>query len=248
MIKLFKYDWKRNSTTLLGAFAILLIVQIAITVAGSIRDWELGIMLGLSMLAYGSVSVLLLVVTGKNFGYNIKAYHRRLLPVHSVWNVVSSLILACVSLLVLGILMALHLWYYLNAADIWEYINFADVPVSYYVGLALLMVWKFIYLMIAIFFAITVSRSITKKGSTWIGILVFFVLQYVLGWLSQMLFGEEAAWVGPMASISFYEKEADLTVSTVQYTLAWGALAFEVVLAALIVYATVYLIDRKVEV
>ena len=91
MIKLFKYDWKRNSTTLLGAFAILLIVQIAITVAGSIRDWELGIMLGLSMLAYGSVSVLLLVVTGKNFGYNIKAYHRRLLPVHSVWNVVSSL-------------------------------------------------------------------------------------------------------------------------------------------------------------
>ena len=72
-------------------------------------------MLGLSMLAYGSVSVLLLVVTGKNFGYNIKAYHRRLLPVHSVWNVVSSLLLACVSLLALGILMALHLWYYLNA-------------------------------------------------------------------------------------------------------------------------------------
>ena len=39
----------------------------------------------------------------------------------------------------------------LERADIWEYINLADVPVSYYVGLALLMVWKFIYLMIAIF-------------------------------------------------------------------------------------------------
>ncbi|MCV4235813.1 hypothetical protein OHJ21_32080 [Virgibacillus sp. LDC1] len=248
MMRLLKYDWKRNSTTLLGAFAILLIVQIAITVTGSIRDWELGVMFGLSMLAYGSVGVLLLVVAGKNFGYNIKAYHRRLLPVRSVWNVASSLILACVSLLVLGILMAVHLWYYWSSAGIWGNINLADVPVSYYVGLALLMVWKFIYLMIAIFFAITVASSITKKGSTWIGILVFFVLQYVLGWLSQVLFGEEAAWVGPMASISFYEKEADITVSTVQYTLAWGALAFEVVLAALILYATVYLIDRKVEV
>lgn len=151
MMKLFKYDWKRNSTTLLGAFAILLIVQIAITVTGSIKDWELGVKLALSMLAYGSVSVLLLVVTGKNFGYNIKAYHRRLLPVRSVWNVVSSLLLACVSLLALGILMALHLWYYWSSAGIWENINFADVPVSYYVGFALLMVWKFIYLMIAIF-------------------------------------------------------------------------------------------------
>ena len=90
-------------------------------------------MLGLSMLAYGSVSVLLLVVTGKNFGYNIKAYHRRLLPVHSVWNVVSSLLLAC-SLLVLGILMALHLWYYLNA-DIWEYINFLMFPFRIMSGL-----------------------------------------------------------------------------------------------------------------
>ncbi|GIP01319.1 MULTISPECIES: hypothetical protein [Paenibacillus] len=248
MMKLFKYDWKRNSTTLLGAFAILLIVQIAITVTGSIKDWELGVKLALSMLAYGSVSVLLLVVTGKNFGYNIKAYHRRLLPVRSVWNVVSSLLLACVSLLALGILMALHLWYYWSSAGIWENINFADVPVSYYVGFALLMVWKFIYLMIAIFFAITVSRSITKKGSTWIGILVFFVLQYVLGWLSQVLFGDEAAWVGPMANISFFEKEADITVSTMQYTLAWGGLAFEVIMAALILYATVYLIDRKVEV
>ena len=65
---------------------------------GSRLDKRLGAWnnVGLSMLAYGSVSVLLLVVTGKNFGYNIKAYHRRLLPVHSVWNVVSSLLLASV--------------------------------------------------------------------------------------------------------------------------------------------------------
>lgn len=248
MMRLLKYDWKRNSTTLLGAFAILLIVQIAITVTGSIRDWELGLSLGLSMLAYGSVSVLLLVVASKTFDYNIKAYHRRLLPVHSVWSVISSLILACASLLALCLLMALHLWYYWNAAGIpWEMIRFSDYPVMYYVGLALLTAWKFIFLMITIFFAIAVANSITKKGSVWIGILVFFVLHNLLSWISQLLFGEEAAWVGPMATISF-ENEADFTVSAAQYTLAWGAFVFEVIVAALIVYATVYLIDRKVEV
>lgn len=169
MMRLLKYDWKRNSTTLLGAFAILLIVQIAITVTGSIRDWELGLSLGLSMLAYGSVSVLLLVVSSKTFDYNIKAYHRRLLPVRSVWSVVSSLILACASLLALCLLMALHLWYYWNAAGIpWEMIRFSDYPVMYYVGLALLTAWKFIFLMITIFLPLpwpTASRRKVAYGS-----------------------------------------------------------------------------------
>lgn len=247
MMKLLKYDWKRNSTTLLGAFAILLIVQIAITVAGSVRDWELGIKLGLSMLAYGSVSVLMVVIACKTFDFNIKAYHRRLLPVRSVWGIVSSLILACASLLALGLLMGLHMWYYWNSAGVpLENIDFSEFPVLHMIGLALLMAWKFIYLMITIFFSITVARSITKKGSVWIGILVFFVLQNVLGWLSHVLFGEEAAWVGPLATISF--DQTDIAVSAGQYSLAWGSLAFEVIIAGLILYATVYLIDRKVEV
>ncbi|WP_194544719.1 hypothetical protein [Paenibacillus sp. JZ16] len=248
MMKLLKYDWKRNSTTLLGAFAILLIIQMAITVTGSIREWKLGIMFGLSMLVYGSMSVLPLVVACRTFDFNIQAYHRRLLPVRSVWNVVSSLILACASLLALCVLMALHLWYYWDSASIpWETLHFSDFPVLYYIGLALHMVWKFIYLMITIFFAITMARSITKKGSVWIGILVFFVLQYILGWLSNLLFGEGAAWIGPMTTISF-ENEVNFTVSGGQYTFAWGAFAFDVIMTALILYATVYLIDRKVEV
>ena len=71
-------------------------------------------------------------------------------------------------------------------------------------------------------FAITVSRSITKKGSTWIGILVFFVLQYVLGWQPNA-FGEDAAWAGPMASISF-SRSRRYGIDRTPYTLAWGRL------------------------
>ncbi|WP_246059949.1 hypothetical protein [Paenibacillus lautus] len=58
-----KYDWKRNATTLLGALAVLLIVQVVSTVTGSMRNWEPGVMMILSLLAYGSASALLLVLT-----------------------------------------------------------------------------------------------------------------------------------------------------------------------------------------
>jgi len=248
MMRVLKYDWKRNSTTLLGAFAILLIVQIGITVFGTMRNWEFGVMIVLSMLAYASMSVLLLVVTGKTFGYNIKAYHRRLLPVRSVWTVTSSLILACANLLVLGVIMALHIWYYGNAADIpWNAIHFADSSLMYYVGLLVLMGWKFIYVMITIFFSIAVASSITRKGGVWVGILVFFILQNVLGWLSEFLFGDDTAFSGSIASFSVID-DTGITISQGQYAWVWGVFAFEVVVAALILYATVYLIDRKVEV
>ena len=95
-------------------------------------------------------------------------------------------------------------------------------------------------------FAITVSRSITKKGSTWIGILVFFVLQYVLGWFSQML--SEKMQRGSVLWLAFHFRESRRYGIDRAIYISMGALAFEVILAALIVYATVYLIDRKVEV
>lgn len=248
MMRVLKYDWKRNSTTLLGAFAILLLVQIGITVLGNVRNWEIAVMIVLSMLAYASMSVLLLVVTSKTFGYNIKAYHRRLLPVRSVWTVASSLTLACANLLVLGVLMTLHIWYYGNAVGVpWNDIHFSDSSLMYYVGLLLLMVWKIIYVMITIFFSIAVASSITRKGGVWVGILVFFILQNVLGWLSEFLFGDDTAFSGSIASFSIID-DTGFTISKGQYAWVWGAFAFEVVVAALILYATVYLIDRKVEV
>jgi len=42
-----------------------------------------------------------------------------------------------------------------------------------------------------------------EKGSIWIGILVFFVLHYLLGWITNLLFGTEGLWIGPAATIHF---------------------------------------------
>lgn len=39
MMNLLKYDWKRNATTLLGALAVLLIIQVAINWGGSLWGW-----------------------------------------------------------------------------------------------------------------------------------------------------------------------------------------------------------------
>lgn len=133
---------------------------------------------------------------------NIKAYHRRLLPVRSVWNIAASLFLACATLLVFAILMIAHACLYWRMSGIpWEVLNLSELPIWYYVTNALLGAWQFIFLMITIFFAITVSRSFTKKGSVWIGILVFFELHYLLGWISNLLFATEELWIGPVATI-----------------------------------------------
>lgn len=77
--------------------------------------------------------------------------------------------------------------------------------------------------------------------------MVFFVLHYLLGWMNHLLFGTEDLWIGPAATIQF-GNETSVNVTPGELAFAWGEFAFELVIAVLIVYATAYLIDRKVEV
>ena len=94
-------------------------------------------------------------------------------------------------------------------------------------------------------FAITVSRSISKKGSTWIGILVFSCCNTYLAGLAKCF---RRRCGGPVLWLAFHFRESRRYGIDRAIYISMGALAFEVILAALIVYATVYLIDRKVEV
>ncbi|GAB6927465.1 hypothetical protein JCM10914A_14480 [Paenibacillus sp. JCM 10914] len=248
MMNLLKYDWKRNATTLLGALAVLLIIQVAINWGGSLWGWGMVTRFGLSMMAYVTASVLLLVVACKTFDFNIKAYHRRLVPVRSVWTVVSVLLLSCITTFLLSCFALLHFWFFRNVTGVeWNELILPESWLFHAVTGAILIAWKFIFLMLTIFFAITVSRSLARKGSIWIGILAFFLLHYVLGLLSHMIFGEGSDWIGSISTVPM-ESGIDFHVTQGQYLLGWGSIAFEVVMAALILYTMVYLIDRKVEV
>ncbi|KKO51375.1 hypothetical protein [Paenibacillus sp. DMB20] len=248
MIKLLKYDWKRNASPVMGIIAVLLIIQISITTVGTMRNWEIGVMLVLSMLAYSAVSMTLFVMVCRTFDQNIKAYNRRLLPVRPINSIFSSLIQSFISLLGVMLLVAVHLWIYVNMEDGDRFIVWGGLTTEGMVATGLAAVWKFTFIIIVIFFCITVSRAVRVKGNIWIGIILFFVITNATSWLESKLDMAGNIWVSPMFTV--YIKEGGSTASVMNDTIQipWMPVVLELLLAAGFIYGMVKLIDRKIEV
>lgn len=117
MMKLLKYDWKRNANTFLGMVAILAIAQLLITWFGITKNWTAEITVVLIVMLYASALIFVTVLGCKTFDHNIKAYNRRLLPVHPVWSVISSLLLSWIFVLTVVAIAAIHGGVYLNIAE-----------------------------------------------------------------------------------------------------------------------------------
>lgn len=247
MMRLLKYDWKRNANSILGLMTILLIIEILLMSIGLMRGWELSLVMALSMVSYGIVNTIMLVIVCRTFDQNIKLYNRRLLPIRPIWTITSSLIQAWISILVLMSLVFLHLWIFWGMegaehliVDIPSFITFDFVLV------ALAGAWKFTLVILLIFFSITVARAIGKQVGLWIGILIFFVIQNGVAWMEFKLFSSDSGWAGQAFTISF-ERGSTAAVNNNFIEIPLGSLVFEMLLAAAFVYAMVYLINRKVE-
>ncbi|MGF7048242.1 flagellar biosynthesis protein FlhB [Paenibacillus sp. DS2015] len=165
MMNLLKYDFKRNGTKLLGIFAVLLLLQISLMLFVKYVE----IKLTLSILAYVIAGVMLFTTTIRTYSYNLKAYHRKLLPVHTLKSILSPILMGCICLLGLGLITVIHGYVYLsmygNPQMIIDLIKTYPVHSIFIIFKVFLII---IYLLIAIFFAITIAASIRIKGSFWI--------------------------------------------------------------------------------
>lgn len=83
MMKLLKYDLKRNATTFLSVGAILIALQLIISIMGNIRGWDPKIILALTIVLYSFVGTFSVILVAITYRKNIKAYSRRLLPQRS---------------------------------------------------------------------------------------------------------------------------------------------------------------------
>ncbi|MGV2795207.1 hypothetical protein GNF78_18590, partial [Clostridium perfringens] len=92
MMKLLKYDWKRNANTFSGLLAVLVLVQIILSMIGKVRGWDESVIVVSSFIFYVTAGIITMILVCNTFESNIKAYHRRLLPVHPAWTVLSSLL------------------------------------------------------------------------------------------------------------------------------------------------------------
>jgi hypothetical protein len=243
-MKLLKYDLKRNANMLIGIAAILLIVQISIMLFIDINE----VQLVLSVLAYFTAGIIVFVTMIKTYTYNIKAYHRKLLPVHTFHTVVSPIFLGMSCLLVLMIGAGTQGYIYSSRipqlANLWEMtkMSWTDTSIVLLSGL-----WSIIYLVITIFLAITIAYSIRMKGSFWFGIVAFLLLWNVLSWIESLIFNNQD--IGPFQFFSLQINATENSISSSSLPLnISGNMIFEVISAVIFFYIIVKLLDRRVEV
>lgn len=253
MMNLLKYDWKRNANTFLGMAVVLLILEALIAYFGIRQEWGSEAILPLSILLYSCAGVFLIVLGCKTFEHNLKAYHRRLLPLHPVWAVFSAILLSWVSLLLLLALMFIHALVldYTSILGLEELLDSVRAKEVFYIFL--LGMWQYTLLIITIFLAITVGAmvSIRGKAGTWVGILFFFVIQNVIGLLERWFFGGGKGNLYNFGSISVDTGPSEMSagVTVTQLTgFNWGAIVFELSIVALMVWVIAYIINRKLEI
>lgn len=251
MMKLLKYEWKRNANTLLSVFFVLIVAQIAVATVGHYRNWVDAAILTLTILLYVAAAMIMIVTVSKTFSYNIRAYHRRLLPVHSVWTILSPLLLSWIVLIVLLGIIAIHGGLYIQflgfpfeIQELFRSIHLSDWLLN--IGL---IVWAYTLLIVMIFVSMLIGASVSIRGKagTWMGILAFIIIQYVLFWLEDLFF-KDADTSNFMFGV-FESESGSVTVQAGGFNfMAWGPFLFELVVAGLLVWLMSYLLKRRAEI
>ncbi|MNI34987.1 hypothetical protein D3C73_889970 [compost metagenome] len=253
MMKLLKYDFKRHSNTLLGSLVVLIIIQAALSIIGTVKSWDPGVVIALSIFLYGIVFVFISWLACKNYDTSIKSYARRLLPVRPVWTVISSLVLSWIAILVLFMIFAIHIYVY------WQY---GSVPseitndlsgiraVDAISGVAASF-WLYSLWIITIFLAITIGAAVSIRGKlgAWVGILAYFILQNVWSWLEEIFFGSLAN-IDRFGAFTIVEGTdyVDAAFGPGVLELTWGPFIFELVIMALMVWGITLLHRKKLEI
>ncbi|WP_438349557.1 hypothetical protein ACP8HI_02455 [Paenibacillus sp. FA6] len=250
MMKLLKYDFKRNTSRLLGVMAVLILVQVSIMLFienNMLLTW-------LTIFAYIIAGVFLFITPIRTFSYNLKAYHRKLLPVHTLKSILSPIVMGGGCLLILGFVAAIHGYVYLSAFGHIEIImdQIRMYPLDTIMTLFSVF-WMIIHVLITIFLAITIAASIRRKGSFWIGIVSFFLIVNGLTWIESKFFGEYNGGLIRIFSVEFDNAASGMSTNTDFNSMYFsgnsiGMFIFELICSIAFLYIMVKLIDRKVEV
>ncbi|WP_410511448.1 hypothetical protein PaeBR_15325 [Paenibacillus sp. BR2-3] len=246
MLKLVKYDLRRNRDKIWGALVVLLLVQSGIWISAEVSDWDREAMFIMNIASYTIGGVVLLVQACITYDYNLKSYHRRLLPLKSVYTVLSPLLTYLFMLLGVIALAALHLGLYmlLDSRGIPE--DFGSVAAA---GLIQLL-WSACFVMLILMLSITIARSLRFRAGVWIGIATFIVVQNGFAWLELALFGSSINSLDSAFQIKLTGKvptsDGGMAVAF-QDLFKIGPMLFEAGFAAVMLYVITVLVKRRVE-
>ncbi|WP_054940398.1 hypothetical protein [Paenibacillus ihuae] len=242
MLKLIRYDFRRSRDRILAALVIMVLLHIGIWVSSDTTSKDI---ISMHLITYFVIGIVFLFITVFNYNRNLKSYQRRLLPVNTLFTVLSPLLLYWLLLLVVLLIGLLHLGLYvlLYSADFMPG-NFWTVASRS----ALQCIWSAGFVLLMIMFACTVARSIRVRGKIWIGIAVLVALQNGVAYLEERMFksyfrGIDNAFRFEVIKAS--DVPSGLMLNYVGYNL-WP-LVFEAVIAALLIYAMTILVRKRTE-
>lgn len=253
MMKLLKYDWKRDSNTIYSVLAVLVVAQLLLHWVGTSRGWEPMIVIGIGLMMYVCAMVVMVITGSKAYIKNLRSYQRRLVPIHPIYHVLSSLLfstLIMVAVFVIALIHGLLLNPWSEFTALLELGNIQptawDVITSIASG-----IWGTFFVMLLVYFSITVGAMVNIRGKAgvWVGIIVFIIITNMISLISETIF-EQA---GSAANFGIVQIESGSsavpdTVSVSSLGTGLGSFLFELVAAALLLWLMAWPIRKKLEI
>lgn len=251
MLKLLKYNWKRNSTIFLATFAILILAQAGLLLGRTIKDWDGSIILIFSIMIYMAAAMLLFFQVCSTFNFQLKSFNRRLLPVKPIEEIGAVLLLQLIYTAALLLISAAGTTILISTMDNLDFSNVKELllkpaPMLSVFSYAL---WSMLSFLIWIMLAIAIARSVKVKHSAWTGIIAFIAIQLVIGWIAILLYGETGD-----ASIGFIHFSGNTNQGEFETYLpsSWfnplkGTFLLEVLSVSGAIYAITYLMKKKID-
>jgi len=246
MLKLFKYNWLRNSTIFYATITVLLLLQAALIIADSYWENIDGLILGLSVFVFSIGALILFTQICSTYNINLKSYNRRLLPVAPIKEIGALVLLQIIYVLIMTALIVivnLILLPKISFVDMELIRNFFDSP-SLVIFTFVSGIWFAVSILVFIMLAIAIAACFKTKNRVWIGITAFIIIVALTGYISELLFG-----AGVSAGIELTTGEAGFKLLTPGDKLMGlsGEIAYDVILMLLALFAMTYLMNKKIE-
>ncbi|WP_313641975.1 hypothetical protein MHH52_12355 [Paenibacillus sp. FSL K6-0276] len=241
MLKLVKYDFRRDRDKFLAVFVITVILQFVIGFTiNSDQD-----MFMMNIITYVVAGVVLLFLTLRTFNQNLSLYNRRLVPIPVLYMALSPL------LLFLGLLLGLFIVAYIQLGVYIMMFSTSFLPVNFWsvsTYAVLIIFWTSAFTMLLVMFSITVARSVRVKGRVWIGLAAFFVIQYIISFLETWMFDHKNIPLESAFRFEVTDGAANLNeIEISQYFLGLLPILFEATIDVILLFVIIKLITRRVE-
>ncbi|URN92482.1 MAG: hypothetical protein NAG76_11275 [Candidatus Pristimantibacillus lignocellulolyticus] len=246
MLKLFKYNWLRNSTIFYATITVLLLLQVALIIADSYWENIDGLILGLSVFVFSIGALILFTQICSTYNNNLKSYNRRLLPVAPIKEIGALVLLQIIYVLIMTALIVivnLILLPKISFVDMELIHTFFDRP-SLVIFTFVSGLWFAVSMLIFIMLSIAIAACFKVKNRVWIGIASAIIITIVIAYISELLFG---AGVSAGIEMTTGEEGFRLLVPSNKLMGLSGEIAFDVITVLLALFAMTYLMNKKIE-